>query len=213
MSFLSNLEWRYAAKKFDTTKKVSDADLEKITEAIRLTPTSFGMQPYHFYIVTNQEKKDAIQAAAWNQSQVGTSSHLIVMCARNDLLAVKDEYFDAMSGGNAEVRASLKGFEDMVTGFIPHSSPEWAKKQVYIAQGFALAACAELQIDSCPMEGFDAAKVHEILGLPSNLDVAVMLPIGYRAVDEHPRPKFRFTKEKYSQIFKKMAFGPFFITQ
>jgi nitroreductase len=84
----------------------------------------------------------------------------------------------------------------MVTGFIPHASPEWAKKQVYIAQGFALAACAELQIDSCPMEGFDPAAVAKILEVPSNLDVAVMLPIGYRAVDEHPRPKFRFMKEK-----------------
>lgn len=115
MSFLANLEWRYAAKKFDTSKKVSDTDLEKILEAIRMTPTSFGMQPYHFYIITNQEKKDAIQGAAWNQSQVGTSSHLIVMCARNDLMAVKDEYFDTMSGGSAEVRTNLKGYEDMVT--------------------------------------------------------------------------------------------------
>lgn len=196
MSFLSNLEWRYAAKKFDTTKKVSDEDLNKILEAIRLTPTSFGMQPYHFYIVTNQEKKDAIQAAAWNQPQIGTSSHLIVMCARNDLMAVKDEYFDAMSGGNEEIRTSLSGFEQMVTGFLPNASPEWAKKQVYIAQGFALAACAELQIDSCPMEGFDASAVSKILDVPSNLDVAVMIPVGYRAVDEHPRPKFRFPKEK-----------------
>ena len=196
MSFLSNLEWRYAAKKFDPTQKVSDDNLTKIEEAIRLTPTSFGMQPYHFYIVTNQEKKDAIQAASWNQAQVGTCSHLIVMCARNDLIAVKDEYFDAMSGGDTEVRAKLAGFEEMVAGFIPHASPEWAKKQTYIALGFALSACAELQIDSCPMEGFDAAAVGKILELPSNLEVAVILPIGYRAVDEHPRPKFRFAKEK-----------------
>jgi nitroreductase len=196
MSFLSNLEWRYAAKKFDTTKKVSDDDMNKILEAIRLTPTSFGMQPYHFYIVTNEEKKQAIEAAAYHQPQVSTSSHLIIMCARNDLMAVKDEYFDAMSGGSNEVREKLTGFEQMVTWFIPHASPEWAKKQVYIAQGFALAACAELQIDSCPMEGFDAAAVAKILDVPSNLDVAVMIPVGYRAVDEHPRPKFRFTKEK-----------------
>jgi nitroreductase len=111
-------------------------------------------------------------------------------------MAVKDEYFDAMSGGSNEVREKLTGFEQMVTWFIPHASPEWAKKQVYIAQGFALAACAELQIDSCPMEGFDAAAVAKILDVPSNLDVAVMIPVGYRAVDEHPRPKFRFTKEK-----------------
>ncbi len=196
MSFLSNLEWRYAAKKFDTTKKVSDDDMNKILEAIRLTPTSFGMQPYHFYVVTNEEKKAAIEAAAYHQPQVSTSSHLIVMCARNDLTAVKDEYFDALSGGSNEVREKLSGFEQMVTGFLPHASPEWAKKQVYIAQGFALAACAELQIDSCPMEGFDAAAVAKILEVPSNLDVAVMIPVGYRAVDEHPRPKFRFTKEK-----------------
>lgn len=196
MSFLSQLNWRYAAKKFDTTKKVSDTDLEKILEAIRLTPTSFGMQPYHFYIVTNQEKKDSIQAASWNQPQVGSCSHLIILCSRKDLSTVKDEYFDALSGGNPEVRTNLKGYEDMVTGFLPHSSPEWAKKQVYIAQGFALAACAELQIDSCPMEGFDASEVAKILELPDNLDVAVMLPIGYRAVDEHPRPKFRFSKDK-----------------
>lgn len=196
MSFLSNLEWRYAAKKFDTTKKVSDDDMNKILKAIRLTPTSFGMQPYHFYVVTNEEKKAAIEAAAYHQPQVSTSSHLIVMCARNDLTAVKDEYFDALSGGSNEVREKLSGFEQMVTGFLPHASPEWAKKQVYIAQGFALAACAELQIDSCPMEGFDAAAVAKILEVPSNLDVAVMIPVGYRAVDEHPRPKFRFTKEK-----------------
>ena len=196
MSFLANLEWRYAAKKFDTTKKVSDDDMNKILEAIRLTPTSFGMQPYHFYVVTNEEKKQAIEAAAYHQPQVSTSSHLIVMCARNDLIAVKDEYFDALSDGSNEVREKLAGFEQMVTGFLPHASPEWAKKQVYIAQGFALAACAELQIDSCPMEGFDAAAVAKILELPSNLDVAVMIPVGYRAVDEHPRPKFRFAKEK-----------------
>jgi len=196
MSFLSNLEWRYAAKKFDATKKVSDADLEKVLEAIRMTPTSFGMQPYHFYIVTNQEKKIEIEAAAYHQPQVSTCSHLIVMCARNDLMVVKDEYFDAMSGGVSKVREKLSGFEQMVAGFLPHASPEWAKKQVYIAQGFALAACAELQIDSCPMEGFDAAAVTKILELPSNLDIAVMIPVGYRAVDEYPKPKFRFSKEK-----------------
>ncbi len=196
MSFLSHLNWRYATKKFDTTKKISAEDLDKIIEAIRLSPSSFGMQPYRFFIVTNPEKRAAIQAAAWNQEQVTTASHLIVMCARNDLITVKDEYFEAMSGGNADARAQLSHFENMVTGFIPSASPEWAKKQVYIAQGFALAACAELEIDSCPMEGFDAEAVKKILELPDNLDVSVMIPIGYRATDENPRPKFRFSEEK-----------------
>ena len=196
MTFLSNLEWRYASKKFDTSRKVSDEDLSKVLEAIRMTPTSFWLQPYHFYVITNQATKDAIQAVAWNQPQIGTSSHLIVFCSRTDLMTLKDEYFDGLSGGNLETRASMKGYEDMITGFIPHASAEWSKKQTYIAHGFALAACAELQLDSCPMEWFDGAAVGKILGIPDTMEVAVLLPIGYRDMNEHPRPKFRFAKEK-----------------
>lgn len=196
MTFLSNLEWRYASKKFDTTKKVNEQDLTKILEAIRMTPSSYWLQPYHFYVISNQATKDAIQTVAWNQQQVGTSSYLIVICARNDLMTLKDEFFEWLSGGDAEARTKLAGFEQMLTGFIPHASSEWAKKQAYITLWFAMAACAELQIDSCPMEGFDPKAVGEILKLPENLEVAVLLPIGYRATDEHPRPKFRFPQEK-----------------
>ncbi len=108
MSFLSNLNWRYATKKFDTTKKVSDEDLAKILEAIRMTPTSFGMMPYHFYIVTNPDILSQIQPIAWGQPQITTCSHLIIFAARSDLIANKDEYFDLMSGGNNEVRTQLK---------------------------------------------------------------------------------------------------------
>ena len=118
MSFLSNLSWRYATKQFDTTRKVSDEDLEKILEAIRMTPTSFGLQPYHFYVITNQEIKDKIQAAGWNQPQIGTASHLIVFTARTDFETNKNEFFEQMSGGNPDVRAKLKGYEDMVTGSV-----------------------------------------------------------------------------------------------
>ena len=196
MSFLSNLTWRYATKKFDTTKKVSRENLEKILEAIRMTPTSFGLQAYHFYVVENTEILSKIQAASWNQQQVGTASHMIVMCARNDLMQAKDDYFDAMSGGDSAVRANLAGFEQMITGFLPNSSPEWAKKQVYIAQWFMLAACAELQIDSCPMEGFDAVAVTDILSIPPHLSVAVMIPIGYRASDDKPHSKVRFSQKQ-----------------
>lgn len=196
MSFLSNLNWRYATKRFDTAKKVSHEDLEKILEAIRLTPTSFGLQPYHFFVVTNQEIKDKIQAVSWNQPQVGTCSHLIVFCARNDLNELKEEFFQGLSGGNPEVRQQLATYEQMVTNFLPNSSPEWAKKQAYIAQWFALAACAELQIDSCPIEGFDAQEVSKILSLGNDLTPALLLPIGYRDATENPRPKFRFSWEK-----------------
>ena len=108
MSFLSNIEWRYATKLFDSTRKISDENLDKLVEAIRLTPTSFGLQPYHFYVVSNQEIKDKIQAVAWNQPQVGTASHVIVFAARTDLVKNKDEYFELMSGGNDAIRANLK---------------------------------------------------------------------------------------------------------
>jgi nitroreductase len=207
MSFLSNLSWRYATKKFDTSRKVSDTDLNQILEAIRLTPTSFGLQPYHFYVISNQDIQDKIQAVAWNQAQVGTASHLIVFTARTDLAQNKEEFFSLISGGNPEVRAMLKGYEDMVDGFVagkptPESVLPWSAKQAYIAQGFALAALAELQIDSCAMEGFDPVAVGEILGLPESQKAVVMLPIGYRDASESPRPKVRFTKESLFTIIK-----------
>jgi nitroreductase/dihydropteridine reductase len=207
MSFLSNLSWRYATKTFDTARKVSDVDLDKILEAIRMTPTSFGLQPYHFYVISNQDIQNKIQAVAWNQPQIGTASHVIVFTARTDFVTNNNEFFELMSGGNPEVRAKLKGYEDMVTWSVGAKSLEdylaWASKQVYIANGFALAACAELQIDSCAMEGFDPVAVGDILGLPENQKALVMLPIGYRAEWEAPRgPKVRFPKESLFTIIK-----------
>lgn len=196
MSFLSQLGWRYATKAFDTTQKVSDADLGQILEAMRLAPASVGLQAYHIYVVTNQELKDKVQAVSWNQAQIGSSSHLLVLAARTDLIDAKEEHFTALSGGDAAIREQLAGYEGMVNGLIggleaSNSSLAWSAKQAYIALGFGLAAAAELQIDSCAMEGFDGGAVGEILGLPASQTAVVMLPIGYRAATETPRPKFR----------------------
>lgn len=207
MSFLSNLNWRYATKKFDTSRRVPADQVAQILESIRMAPTSFGMQPFHVYVVTNQEVKNAIQAVAWNQPQIGTASELLVFTARTDLAENKEEFFSLLSGGSAEVRAMLKGYEDMVAGFVaskadPADALAWSAKQAYIAQGFALAAAAELQIDSCAMEGFDPTAVGEILSLPATERAVVMLPIGYRAPDETPRPKARFSKD---QLFREIA--------
>ncbi len=207
MSFLSNLSWRYATKKFDTSKKVSEQDLQNIIEAIRLTPTSFGLQPYHFYVVSNQDIQNQIQWAAWNQPQVGTASHLIIFTARTDFTTNNNEFFELMSGWNPEVRTNLKGYEDMIMGSVWKKSEvdylTWASKQVYIAHGFALAACAELQIDSCAMEWFDPVAVWNIIGLPENQKALVMLPIGYRAEWEAPRgEKIRFSKESLFTMIK-----------
>lgn len=127
------------------------------------------------------------------------------MVARSDIMETKNSLFDLMTGGNTENRAHLKGYEDMMDGFISSKSESdllnWASRQVYIAQGFALAACAELEIDSCPMEGFDPVKVGEILGIPENEKISVMIPIGYRPENTELRPKVRFSKEElFSEI-------------
>lgn len=200
MTFLSQLNWRYATKKFDTNRKVSDTDLEKVLEAIRLAPTSFGLQPYHISVVSNADLKSQIQSVGWNQPQFTTASHLLVFSYRTDLDTVREEFFTLMSGGDASVREKLKGYEDMVAGGISMhegmgTATHWAARQAYIALGFALAATAELEIDSCPMEGFDPNAVNTILSLPENQKSVVILPIGYRDPSESPRPKVRFSRE------------------
>lgn len=198
MSFLTHLEWRNATKVFDPQKKVPADKMQSVLESIRMTPTSFGMQAYHVIVVRDQAKKEAIQAVSWNQPQVGTCSELIVFCAKTDLMDAKDQYFDALSQGDSEKRKSLADFEQMVEGFITRKADEaisWSEKQTYIAMGFAMAACAELEIDSCPMEGFDAVKVQEILEIPQDYSVTLMLPIGYRPDNMETRPKFRFPEE------------------
>jgi nitroreductase / dihydropteridine reductase len=199
MTFLSQLHWRYATKKFDTAKKVSPMHLEAIKEAIQMTPTSFGMMPYHVYIVTKPDLKVKIQEIAWDQPQITTCSHLIVFTARNDLAPLQEEFFSLMSGGSPEIREKLAGYEAVVSGFVASKNTEtahdWAAQQAYIALGFGLAACAELQIDSCAMGGFDSIALGKLLDLPETQRAVVLLPIGYRDPSENPRPKVRFSKE------------------
>lgn len=196
--FLDNLEWRWAVKKFDSSKKISAADLEQILKAIRYTPSSWGLQSYHVFVISDQSLKNRLQAAAYQQSQVGDCSHLLVFCARTNIYQRIDEYLKLSQKINnfgseqiASKRLSMvksmdkKGTEGVVL---------WADRQVYIALGFALAACAELQIDSCPMEGFDKEKVNQVLSLPSHLESSVLLALGQRA-SEPEFKKIRFPQE------------------
>jgi len=189
MTFLQNLNWRHATKAFDASKKVSDADLDTLKEAILMSPTSFGLQPFHVKVITDSAVREKIKPVSWDQSQITDSSHLLVFCARTDVADRINEYFEIASNGNSEVREKMKLYENLMEESLTTRSPEaleeWANRQTYIAHGFALAACAELQIDSCPIEGFDPKAVDKILDLPSHLKSVVMLPIGYRAEDPH----------------------------
>lgn len=195
MDFLSQLDWRRAEKNFDPTKKVSEDDLKKILHAIQMAPSSFGIQPYHIYVVSDPEVKKQLRASAYHQAQFEEASHLLVFASRSDLGARVNAYFEMASGGSPEVREKMKEYEAMMEGFVsglPEGAHKaWADRQAYIALGFALAAAAELGIDSCPMEGFNSAEFDSILKLPTSQKSAVVLSLGYRKMEEaHPKVRF-----------------------
>lgn len=199
MSFLQNLNWRYATKKFDSTKKISEENLQKIREAIRMAPTCYGLQMFSVVEVVDTETRNKMLEASYKQAQVTDADRVFVFVSRNDGEARITKMFEAMSGGNEEIRKNnLKGYEDMVRSAVLRLDPKdlmtWSAKQAYIALGFALGAAAELEIDSCPMEGFDPMKVKEILGLGDEFMPVVLLPVGYRdETDEYSKKtKFRF---------------------
>jgi len=198
MSFLTQLDWRFATKKFDTNKKVAGEDLGKILEAIRKAPTSFGIQPFHVFVVTDPEIRKEMRAVSWDQAQVTDASAILVFAARTDLSARIDAYGELASGGDPTMTLSLKEHIDMMHASLDARTGEekasWAGRQTYIALGFGLAAAAELGIDSCPMEGFDGVAVDKILGVPPYMHSLAYLAIGYRK--EGPvRPKVRFPIE------------------
>lgn len=200
---IQTLEWRYATKQFDAGKKVSEQDLTELLESLRLSPSSFGLQPWKFVIVENKEIRKKLREAAWNQPQVVDASHLIVLCARTDV----DEkyirsYIDSIAQQRGVTPESLSQFEGMMQGFRANLSDDaaisWAKHQVYLASGFLMFTAAQKRIDACPMEGFDRRKVDEILGLPEKkLTSAMLCAIGYRSADDKyaQAKKVRFDKK------------------
>ena len=197
-TFLSQLDWRFATKQFDAKKQVSEVDLGRVLEAVRMAPTSFGLQPFQVLVVTDEALRAKLREASWGQSQVTDASHLLVFCARTDITAHIERYIDLIAGGDAETKAGLESFKGMMTQTVgaldATAGLNWSAKQAYIALGFALAACAELSIDSCAMEGFSGEAYDQLLGLEDHLKSVVLLPIGYRAA-EPERPKVRFSLE------------------
>jgi len=163
-----------------------------------MSPSSFGMQPYHFYVVSDKATKLKLKEKGYNQQQFEDASHILIFCGRNDLLNRVNTYFEIASGGDEARRKSMEGYEKMMKGAAESRKGDeamnWACKQAYIALGFAMAACAELKIDSCPMEGFDPVAFGEILKVPSNMKVAATLSIGYRNDLPHLE-KVRFSNE------------------
>ncbi|RKP57773.1 NAD(P)H-dependent oxidoreductase [Pararobbsia silviterrae] len=181
------LAWRYATKKYDPTKIVPDDKVERIVEAVRLTATSSGLQPFELLVITNAELRAKIQTVAWNQAQVTECSHLLVFAAWDDITPERvNMMFDLTNDVRGFTNEGWENYRKMLLGIVADRGTEGnfqaAARQAYIALGTALVAAAFEEVDATPMEGFDPAAVDEILDLKSkHLRSVVILPLGYRA--------------------------------
>lgn len=189
-TIISNANWRYATKKFDATKKISDQDFATLKEAIRLSASSYGLQPYKILIIENPELRAQLQPAAWGQSQIVDASHLIVFANITNFDEKEiDAYFINLTETRRIPMESVQGYADfMKSKVVPlplETRNNWTAKQAYIALGNLLNAAAELKIDATPMEGFDPVQFNEILGLDKlGLNATVAAAIGYRHDDD-----------------------------
>ena len=210
-ALLDQLSWRYATKKFDATKKIPDALWNALEQSLVLAPSSFGLQPWHFVVITDPALKAKLPAVSWNQTQPAECSHMVVLAGRTEMKPADVERF--MARAAAAVRgpaagASLAGYKDIMLGFVARLSAEqaagWAARQAYIALGQLMASAAVLGIDACPMEGIVGAEYDKLLGLPAKgYTTIVACALGYRAADDKyaSAPKVRFdTKDVVTRI-------------
>lgn len=184
--FIEKLRWRYATKKMDPQKKLTEQKFERILDAISLAPTSSGLQPFEVLIVKNPELRSKIREAAWNQSQVTEGSHLLVFAAWDNYTEARiNAVYDHVNEERGAKNEGLEAYRQRLLSTYPirdaQTNYEHAARQAYIALGFALAAAAVEEVDCTPMEGFEPAKVDEILGLQARgLRSVLLLPLGYR---------------------------------
>lgn len=198
------LNWRYATKKYDATKKLTPDQESFFLEVLRLAPSSYGLQPWKFIVVKNPALREKLKAAAYGQTQFSDASHIIVFAVPK---VIDDAFVDSYVKTVSEVRKtsveSLKGYADMMKGAIAPMSPDarkdWAARQAYLALGFLLQAAAVSEVDATPMEGFDPKAVDEVLGLAKlGLESKVIAALGFRAADDSyaTLPKVRNSKEQ-----------------
>ncbi len=190
MSLIEKLQWRYATKKMDPTKSVPLEKVEKILEAIRLTASSSGLQPYEVLVITNKAIREKIKAIAWDQTQIVDSSYLLVFAAWDTYTADRiNQSFDMTEKiRNFKSEAGDIYRQKLLSGYTARDAETnytHAAKQAYIGLGTALIAAAYEEVDCTPMEGFDPIALDEILNLKAKgLRSVVMLPLGYRKADE-----------------------------
>ncbi len=208
---LEHLNWRYAVKKFDSQKKISSGEWAFLEESLRLSPSSYGLQPWNFLVIESQDVRKKLREASWNQTQVTDASHFVVLAT---LKKVSEDYVKHFVQSIAEVRGvpaeSLKGYQDvMVQDVVQGPRSEviswWAQRQTYIAMGNLMNAAALINVDTCPLEGLDPKKYDEILKLTdSAYQTVAAVACGYRSAEDKlaTAKKVRFSKNEIFKYYK-----------
>jgi nitroreductase len=197
-NIVDKLSWRYATKKFDESKKISDSNWKTLEDVLSLAPSSYGLQPYQFIIVQNSEIRKKLTPAAYGQAQIESCSHLVIV---THLKVMNEQYIENFIKNTAKTRGtteeSLKDYQQMIIGDLvkgPRSTiiSPWSARQAYIAMGAFITAASLLDIDVCPMEGFNSSQFDDILNLTNTKYTAVsILAAGYRATDDN----YQFAKK------------------
>jgi nitroreductase/dihydropteridine reductase len=194
---ISALEKRYAVKVFDPSKKVDEKDLKTILESGRLSPSSFGFEPWKFLVVADPELRKKMRAAGYDQTKITDALHLIVVAYRTDADALASELVARTAAAQGKKKEDMADFEKRAAGAIGSKQGDarmsWLKSQAYIPLGVMIETAALLGVDTCPMEGFDPEQINAILNLKEkNLSVAALLAVGYRGNDPYAAlPKVR----------------------
>lgn len=188
-TLLDALQWRYAVKKFDASRKIPAATWEALEQATVLSPSSYGLQPWRFFVVESPALRAQLKPASYNQSQIVDASHLLVFARRTTMTAADvQRYVDRIVEVRGVPAAAVEDYKKMMVGHVTNPALDvnvWATKQVYIALGVFLAAAAMVGVDACPMEGFSPAEYDRILDLPAKGYAAtVVATAGYRSPDD-----------------------------
>lgn len=191
--FEEALHFRHACKLFDTAKKITEEDLHFILDAGRLAPSSFGMEGWEFRVVQDGTLKEQLKPLCWDQPQITTCSDLVVLLSRKNMRSTNPYVVEQFRPRGEHFERYLQVYHDFVD---PRSDEEincWSGKQVYIASGFIMMAAASIEIDSCPIEGFDKEKVEALLGIDTeNFEIQHLIALGYRVNEQPPRHRRPF---------------------
>ena len=203
------LEWRYATKRMNG-KTIPEEKINNILEAIRLTPSSYGLTPYKVLVITDTELRKKIQPTAWGQPQIVESSHLLVFAVQDDITEKNiDDYMNLVSATRGMPVSALADFKKYIMGTVNSLDQagrvNWAARQAYIALGSGIAAASLEEVDSTPMEGFEPAKLDEVLGLKAKgLKSVVMLALGYRDTANDPSAGYKKVRRSSKDLFIQM---------